>query len=355
MIMSTKRLKELISKKKSGEISLSEQRELLSLVKSSITNETIYNATEDFFDTALGFEHIVGPKEVEKAVARLNNKIGLHPKQTPKKPIPAWITIAAVAASLILFIGIAFLFSGKGTSEYNNTKNIVATKKGSKSSITLPDGSRVWINNDTKITYNKNFGNETREVTLIGEAYFDVIKDVRRPFIVHTKTLDIKVLGTAFNVRAYSDEKNTETTLLRGSVEILLTNKKEKRITLKPNEKIVVQNTPALFDTIQKEEQPLPNILLSSIEHNSSNSSITETQWMENKLAFDGDKIEDVAVILERWYNIKVVIKDSSLSDKKVNGVFEDRSLNNVMEALSLAVGFKYTIDRNSNVIISAN
>ena len=249
---------------------------------------------------------------------------------------------------------ITFLFSEKGKSGYNNTKNIVATKKGSKSTITLPDGSRVWINNDTKITYDKNFGEETREVTLTGEAFFDVIKDVRRPFIVHTKTLDIKVLGTAFNVRAYADEKNTQTTLLRGSVEILLTSKKEKRITLKPNEKIVVQNIPAPADTIQNEE-PLPNILLSSIEHNSSNSSITETQWMENKLAFDGDKIEDVAVILERWYNIKVVIKDSSLSDKKVNGVFEDRSLNNVMEALSLAVGFKYTIDRNSNVIISAN
>ena len=354
MNMSTKRLKELITKKKSGEISLAEQRELSSLVKSSIINETIYNATENFFDTALGFEHIVGPKEVEKAVARLNNKIGLHPKQTPKKRIPAWITIAAIAASFIIVILITFLFSEKGKSGYNNTKNIVATKKGSKSTITLPDGSRVWINNDTKITYDKNFGEETREVTLTGEAFFDVIKDVRRPFIVHTKTLDIKVLGTAFNVRAYADEKNTQTTLLRGSVEILLTSKKEKRITLKPNEKIVVQNIPAPADTIQNEE-PLPNILLSSIEHNSSNSSITETQWMENKLAFDGDKIEDVAVILERWYNIKVVIKDSSLSDKKVNGVFEDRSLNNVMEALSLAVGFKYTIDRNSNVIISAN
>ena len=354
--MSTKRLKELISKKKSGEISLSEQRELLSLVKSSITNETIYNATEDFFDTPLSFEHVIDSHEVEAAVAKLNHKLEQHHKQTAKKRILPWIKISTIAASFILFIGISFLFSDRSKPAYNSTKNIVATKKGSKSNITLPDGSRVWINGDTKITYDKAFGDGNRDVYLIGEAYFDVVKNTALPFIVHTKTIDVKVFGTAFNVRAYTNESNTQTTLLRGSVEILLKNKQRRSFMLKPNEKIIVQNNFESPSSILKDNRNIPEILVSGIHLSPADSSAIETQWTKNRLAFEGDKLEDVAKVLERWYNVKVIITDKILYNKKVSGVFEDRSLNNIMEALGLATGFKYIINENNNTItISLN
>ncbi len=100
--------------------------------------------------------------------------------------------------------------------------NVVATRKGSKTNLVLPDGTKVWVNADSRLSYGKNFGNQLREVYLEGEAYFDVAEDKRKPFIVHTNNIDVKVLGTAFNVRAYGNEVNTQTTLLRGSVEVML-------------------------------------------------------------------------------------------------------------------------------------
>src|SRR5205085_10891901 len=88
-------------------------------------------------------------------------------------------------------------------------QNTVMTKPGSKSKLQLPDGTQVWLNSDSKITYGESFMGATREVQLSGEAYFDVVKDKEHPFIIHTQSIDLKVLGTAFNVRSYANEKNT--------------------------------------------------------------------------------------------------------------------------------------------------
>src|SRR4029078_631833 len=100
--------------------------------------------------------------------------------------------------------------------------NTVSTKRGSKSKVQLPDGTQVWLNADSRIAYNEKFQGNLREVTLEGEAYFDVVRDEKRPFVIHTAAIDIKVLGTAFNVRSYANEKNTETSLIRGSIEVTL-------------------------------------------------------------------------------------------------------------------------------------
>jgi transmembrane sensor len=119
----------------------------------------------------------------------------------------------------------------------------VGTKKGSKSHIVLPDGTNVWLNADSKIIYPGNFQGETREVSLVGEAFFDVVKNVNKPFIIHTGTMDVKVLGTAFNVRSYPGEMTTEASLLRGLIEVTLNGTEKKKILLKPNEKLTVLNS----------------------------------------------------------------------------------------------------------------
>ena len=97
-----------------------------------------------------------------------------------------------------------------------SVNNTVSTKGSYKASINLPDGSKVWLNGDSKITYDGDFQGKTREVHLSGEAFFDVAKDKTRPFIIHTRTINLKVLGTAFNVRSYDNEKETETALVHG-------------------------------------------------------------------------------------------------------------------------------------------
>src|SRR4030095_9403678 len=142
-------------------------------------------------------------------------------------------------------IGGIYFFSKEKTPEVvaSEAMSSVATKNGNRTKIVLPDGSQVWLNAGSNLDYNNlNFNKDVREVSLNGEAYFDVAKNAGKPFIIHTKKMDIKVLGTTFNVRSYSDEKITEAALIKGSIEVTLKDRKDQKIILKPNEKIIIPN-----------------------------------------------------------------------------------------------------------------
>jgi len=143
-----------------------------------------------------------------------------------------WLWIGAgIAAALIGFF--LFVRTGDVKNDNNSSKiagNVISTKPGSKSKVELPDGTQVWLNADSKLEYKGDFSGKYREVSLSGEAYFDVVKDKSRPFLIHTSTIQVKVLGTAFNVRSYPADKTTETALIRGSVEITLNAHPDKKV-----------------------------------------------------------------------------------------------------------------------------
>ena len=132
-------------------------------------------------------------------------------------------------------------------------KSEISTRYGSRTKLLLPDSTQVWLNSGSKLSYNKTYGNGTREVTLSGEAYFDVVKNPAHPFIIHTVNIDIKVLGTAFNVKSFPGEKNTETSLIRGSIEVTFKNRPSEKIILKPNEKLITANEEPAKDSVYKE------------------------------------------------------------------------------------------------------
>ena len=259
-----------------------------------------------------------------------------------------------IAASVLFAV---FLFTGSLEKKKYHTiaQNTVSTKRGSKTKIQLPDGSQAWLNADSKLTYNESFTGAAREVTLSGEAYFDVVKDKAHPFIIHTESIDLKVLGTAFNVRSYANEKNTETALIRGSIEIVLRNNPDKKIILKPYEKLVVQNNE--FTVTQKpggsdiSDNDHPLMTLSKVHFQKKDSVATEILWVKDKLAFEGETLENIALKIERWYDVKVVITDVDLKDNTYSGVFEDESLKQVMEALRLTGNFRYLIGKKEVII----
>lgn len=266
-----------------------------------------------------------------------------------------WIWWSAAAAAAIVIAWFAFF-----QQRFNHTRkqeslaqNTVSTKRGSKSKVQLPDGTQVWLNADSKIVYNESFQDKIREVQLTGEAFFDVVRDEHRPFIIHTSTIDVKVLGTAFNVRSYANEKNTETSLIRGSVEITLLDNPDKKIILKPNEKLVVRNK-AFTDS--KDESPAEKkttMTLGKINFQVKDSSVVETLWVKNKLAFDEEPLEDIALKLERWFDVKVVITDKALMKNRYTAFFEDEDLQQVMEALKMTAGdFNYTINKKEVRIV---
>lgn len=228
--------------------------------------------------------------------------------------------------------------------------NTVITKRGSKSNIQLPDGTTVWLNADTKIKYDEKFRDQYREVELEGEAFFDVVKDPQRPFIIHTKTVDIRVLGTAFNVRAYATEKNTETSLIRGEVEVTLHRNPEKKIVLKPNEKLLVNNEDETLVT--GNGKPVANkavsISLGKVHFEKKDSMALEAMWIKNKLVFDAERLQEVVQKIERWYDVKVVIEgDENVKKTEYSAIFDNETLAQVLEALKFTGNFEYTITKN--------
>lgn len=338
----------LLIKKQEGSLSQAETSALEDMLHHMEDLPKASNSLVDYWDRQIIFKTPASEADVEASLQRVLQKTAQSRAIAGKDLF--WKRISVVAACILLLIAVGFLYRGYQAAGIDSF-NIVATKKGSKSSIILPDGTKVWLNADTKLSYKKSFSSTNREIYLSGEAYFDVTHDARHPFIVHTKTMNVEVLGTAFNVRAYQGEQNTQATLIRGKVVVSLKNTQGKKIVLEPNEKVIVQN-----DYMSPERKPAVNserqeISIISIKPGKNDSLVTETQWVKNRLAFDQQPLADIAVELERWYNIPITIKDSLVGAHRFSGIFENKSLEQVLLALKTSSDFHYVIDSNQVII----
>lgn len=263
------------------------------------------------------------------------------------------------AAAIILLIASYFgyqQFSGNQEREQlAGQLNEISTRPGSKSKVQLPDGSVVWLNAGSKLTYDKDFGQEIREVNLTGEGFFDVAKNKEKPFIINTNSIRIKVLGTAFNVKAYPEDKHTETSLIRGSIEVTIRSRPNDKIILSPSEKLVVENDIATVESMEKNqhrktgniartEVPGINTLMAinKLKYNPKDSSVAEIQWVNNKLVFRDESFSELAVQMERWYDVQIDITDPAIADERLNGIFESETIVQALEALKEFIPFQY-------------
>ncbi len=337
-------------------LTLPEARELAEYLENNPDDQQLITLLDDFFKGSLYFDGYTEPMLNER-VARLNQKIfkddQLQRLSQKKRPLRKMTVALSAAAIFILLAGAAWyvLFSDKKKASV--PKNVLATRPGSKSTVELPDGTKVLLNADTRLFYDQSFGNGTREVTLEGEAYFDVVKDAAHPFIVHTALMNIKVLGTVFNVRAYASEEDMQTTLLRGSVEVTLKKKGDRKIlVLKPNEKLVVRNITEGGQLKKPAGNSLPDIAIMTVKAMENDSTVKEAQWTKNRLVFDQSRLEDVLPELERWYGVTMQTSDSSLLSRKISGIYENESLTEVLESFKLVLGFNYKISGNTVTIL---
>ncbi|MBO9199520.1 MULTISPECIES: FecR family protein [Niastella] len=237
-------------------------------------------------------------------------------------------------------------------------KNEVSTHNGSKTTINLPDGSKVWLNAGSVLTYDKNFGGDIREVALSGEAYFEVIPAItpgttqKVPFVIHTQQIDIRVLGTAFNVKAYPGDKQTETSLIHGKVEVLLHDRPEKKFTLRPNEKLVVVNDVSSAAAINKSTtNNQPFVSISKLTYAPADSLVIETAWVQNKLVFDDESFLEIAEKMERWYNVEIVFKDVKKQTLHFSGSFTNETIQQALDGLSVSAPFHYSMQGNKITI----
>lgn len=274
----------------------------------------------------------------------------------PKKPFyKRWGIYAGMAAVIAAVIFLyPFMNAAKPGKKTVSLKpvNEIAINKGSRTKIQLPDGSQVWVNSGSKLTYEGRFEGNTREVHLDGEAYFDIVKDAAHPFIVHTEGIDIKVLGTVFNVKAYNADRTIEATLIHGSIEVLNHNQPgAPNIILKPHEKLVynkyqpadVKEKQAIVNTADK---PF-SISIAALRKNVADSNIVETAWVYNKLIFEEERFEDLALKMERWYNVKINIETEKLKNYKMSGSFVNETAEEAIRILQFLVPFKYLIKNN--------
>jgi ferric-dicitrate binding protein FerR (iron transport regulator) len=227
--------------------------------------------------------------------------------------------------------------------------NEIKTAEGSRTHLTLPDGTRVWLNAGSRLTYGKGYNGATREVSLTGEAFFDVAHNTQKPFLIHTARIDIHVLGTSFNVKSYPTDKTTEATLIGGSIEVSIKDRPSEKIILKPNEKLVIANDDSTLHRFNPRKYAAttpdePLVAIRKPTYEQKTGAIIETSWVDNKLTFREETFGDLARQMERWFGVTIQFGDPTLGDLQFTGSFKEETIQQALDALKYTAKFSYQI-----------
>lgn len=352
--------KELLIKYFQGETSDSENEKILKWLKSDKSNISVYNELKSTWE-------IFGKQEIstnnETDWNSLKNKMIASPtKEKNSKKI--FLVFARYAAAILIGFVLFFTydyFRNIQQNEFANTGfNEIIVPKGEKSQIILSDGTKVWLNSGSKLKYPNAFNLNERNVYLEGEAYFDVVKQQKQKFIVHTESINIKVLGTKFNVKSYPEDDLIETTLISGSV--LIENEKDEELALlMPNQTAIfskIEGDLAFKETIKKEQddklltQPLKKKAIQITEVNTENI----VSWKDELLVFNNESLDKMAIKLERWFGMKIIIENKELKNYQYRGRFEDNTtIYEVLEIIKLTTPICYKVSKTEIRIDLAN
>lgn len=328
----TNDINEIIIRYLDGSAGLEEKRALLHWLKQSDGNRDDFIATRDLWlscNVAVGNE-----LEVDIALGKLKDRIlqeqGRMERESRAK-IKSWSVIlrwTRVAAVLILLLGIGYVIGSWQEHSIPDVivQNQLITAKGSKGRFSLPDGSVVWLNSETKLTYPSQFASDKRLVSLEGEAYFEVAKDTKKPFVVQVGEIDVEVLGTSFDLDSYASGEFVKTALLNGSVKISGKTLKAP-VYLKPNE---------LFK-YRKSDQA------TSVEEAKAG---LYADWIKDRLVFDNDCLSDILISMEGRYNMEIDCPKPFAASTRLSFTIRQESIEEVMEAMSQIAPIRYEIKR---------
>lgn len=273
-------------------------------------------------------EELKEKEDLSGTLDRLHHRINIYSEEEERSSsrgqriIRAFSRIAAVLVLPLLVTTFLYIWERMDAARSNVEYNEISVTHGSKLNTQLPDGTKVWLNSGSTLRYPLTFSGRKREVILTGEAYFDVAHDQSHPFIVNTGAIDLRVLGTRFNVMAFPDEDYVFATLEEGrvSVETTKAGKKSSWLCfLEPGEHAVYQKrTGTISKAITRTDK--------------------YTSWKEGKLIFRNDPLSMVIKRLERWYNSEIEIEgDQKLPETPYTMTIEDESITQVLEYLSVA------------------
>lgn len=303
----------------------------IELLLAWVLSEDFKSWTEEQWKTSENSSFSFSDKRRQDLFKEIKNKIGeshsvVDQHQNRSIRLRLYTKIAKVAAVILLLVVSSLLTYYLTNVDNSLVETVVYAEKGQRANIVLPDGSRAFLNADSKIAYGKKFNAKERTVKIIGEVYFEVSKDSDRPFIVETDGLNVKVHGTSFNVNTYHED-DIKVSLIEGSVEVITNN--QKRLMLSPDESAVYNiKTNALL-----------------VEKGNADYSI---EWRFNRFRFTDESLISIMERLERTFNIEVDIKDSVAKNKRFTGDFsKNETIEQILEIMSSNNKFKYRMKGN--------
>ncbi len=327
---------ELIFKFLNKETSPEENNLLLEWVEASPANAKIFAETKTLW-TASQLYDKNEKIDLNQEFELLSQTISLHEPEHGRYRVffrkavqYAAVILVTFSFSYLLLKRSVEINTGKNTLAYNE----VLTAKGQKTQIALIDGTKVWMNAESKLKYGSDYNHSDRIVYLEGEAFFEVAKNKEKPFIVKSQNISVKALGTSFNIKSYPKESSFETSLMTGSVSIENLNMKDSEARsslLVPNQRYIFsQNTTPVIDFVE------------------SKSLQAYAAWKDNVLVIQSESLDDIARKLERWFDVKVHVLDKSASKNIYSGAFKNKeSIRQVLEVMKQTTAIQFTINQN--------
>lgn len=269
----------------------------------------------------------IGETMREEIFSEVNRRIQASLRRT------FWLRIGAVAASVAILLGVTnYLSFQQGYRRIGSQQVELSNPLGMQSSVVLADGTKVILNAGTTLSYPTAFTTDTREVKICGEAYFEVAPDRTHPFIVKAENVNIKVLGTQFNVKAYPEENNIEITLAEGKVSVGM-NEKPDLIYMRPNQQVCFDKTKRQFS---KKQVNLPYY----------------TAWKEGKFHFNSLTFREISTQLERRFNVDIQIGSPALEKTVFTGDFiRGENLEQILHVMTADKRMRYKIDGDQVLI----
>jgi ferric-dicitrate binding protein FerR (iron transport regulator) len=316
---------QLLVKVFSGIITPEEQQLLDEWAGESVENKRYYDEQKKLWEIFTLHQKMQQVDE-HKAFDTISSKL------FPQKKFNLFLFIQRIAAILllpVLLVSAYYFYSEKKHSDqFATVYNTAETSLGMRSSLTLPDGTKVWLNAGSKLSYPVLFSDKFRAVKLSGEAYFEVKKDPKWPFLVNSGNMNVVVSGTTFNCNAYPENNEIQTVLVEGHVTVANESATE-----------VEELQPGDLATFSKNSQQITK------EKTDLRKYIA---WKSGKLMFREDRMDLVVEKLERWYNVEINIKESEISDYIYTATFIDESLDQVLKMLSLSAPISYTVSKRA-------
>ncbi len=335
--MDKKKFIKLLTKQLSNEATFEEKKQLETLLKN--------DEYKDLYDWVLNEWNNKNSNpnfNLERGLDKLKNKITIYEpsfswenKTTPK--FSHHKNILKIAASIILFATVLFYLVNffNNTPQQRYTLNEKSTHAGQKSILTLFDGTKIVLNANSKLKYPTRFGKTSRDVYLEGEAYFEVVHNLEKPFIVHTNRISTLVLGTKFNVSAFPDEEDISISLVEGKVSVFnkTENENVSQVQLKPHQQFVYNK--------KEHEEKVRRFNIVKV-----------VGWKDNSFVFENEPLTKVFKKLERAFGVEFdIILKNNRKDYRIKANIKNESFWGVVETIKYTTGLDYKVVNNNNEI----